>query len=122
MSLPQFKEINMKYLNLFVFGVMLLLSGCGDSDDAIIARAREIERNRIASQNRESIKITGEHVYKYNPGGLGKKEDYSSPKKRIRVIEFSGCEYVLYEDNIGTRWGVAGLAHKGNCKNCKGAK
>ena len=32
----------MKYLNLFVFGVMLLLSGCGDSDDEIIARAKEI--------------------------------------------------------------------------------
>ena len=122
MSLPQFKEIDMKYLNLFVFGVMLLLSGCGDSDDEIIARAKEIEKGRIAAQNREKLKIIEERVYEYHSDGLGKKESYCHPKKRIRIIEFSGCEYVLYEDNIGMRWGVAGLAHKGDCKNCKGVK
>jgi hypothetical protein len=108
----------MKYLNLVTLGVILLLSGCGDSDDAIIARAKEIEKGRIAAQNRKSLKIIEEHVYEYHTEGLGKKESYSYPKKRIRVIEFSGCEYVLYEDNIGMRWGVAGLAHKGNCKKC----
>lgn len=45
-----------------------------------------------------------------------------TPNKRISVIEFYGCEYVLYEDNIGTRFETAGLAHKGNCKRCEGEK
>lgn len=112
----------MKYLSLIAFSVILLLSGCGDNDDEIIARAKEIEKGRIAAKNRENLKIIEEHVYEYHSEGLGKKESYSRPKKRIRVIEFSGCEYVLYEDNIGMRWGIAGLAHKGNCKNCKGVK
>jgi hypothetical protein len=108
----------MKYLNLVTLGVILLLSGCGDSDDEIIERAREIERGRAAAQNRDNLKIIEEYVYEYHSEGLGKRESYSNPKKRITVIEFSGCEYVLYEDNIGMRWGVAGLAHKGNCKRC----
>ena len=108
----------MKYLNLVVLGIILLLSGCGYSDDEIIAIAKEIEKGRVAAQNRKSLKTIEEHVYEYHSEGLGKKESYSSPKKRVRVIEFSGCEYILYEDNIGMRWGIAGLAHKGNCKKC----
>ena len=119
--MPQFKEINMKYLGLLVFSVMLL-SGCDYDDDAIVERAKEIEKNRIAAKNKETLKVLEEHVYEYNKTGIGKRETYNNPNKRISVIEFDGCEYVLYEDNIGTRYGTAGLAHKGNCKRCEDEK
>ena len=111
----------MQYLGLFVFSVMLL-SGCDYDDDAIVERAKEIEKNRIAAKNKETLKVLEEHVYEYNKTGIGRREAYNNPNKRISVIEFDGCEYVLYEDNIGTRYGTAGLAHKGNCKRCEDEK
>ena len=51
----------MKYLVLFVFSVMLL-SGRDYDDDAIVERAKEIEKNRIAAKNKETLKVIEEHI------------------------------------------------------------
>jgi hypothetical protein len=105
----------MKYLNLVVFSVMLLLSGCGDSEEEILQKAKEIEFVR-ASEKENPITVKKENVVSFYKNGFNE----GVPRERVRIIELYGCEYVLYEKEIGTRWGVAGLAHKGNCEKCMG--
>ena len=107
----------MKYLALFTFGFMLLLSGCGDSDEEILQKAEEIKTIR-KSKNTDLITVKKEDVISFHKDNFSEKDILSMPKERIRIIELYGCEYILYEKEIGTRWGVAGLAHKGNCVYC----
>lgn len=90
----------MKYLVLFVFSVMLL-SGCDYDDDTIVKRAKEIEKNRIAAKNKETLKALEEHIYEYNKTGIGRREAYE-PNKRISVIEFMAMN-MFYMKTISER-------------------
>lgn len=91
----------MKYLGLFVFGVMLL-SGCDYDDDAIVKRAKEIEKNRIAEKNKKTLKVLEEHIYEYNKTGIGRREAYNNPNKGISVIEFMAMN-MFYMKTISER-------------------
>ena len=109
----------MKYLILSVL-CAIFMTGCDTSEEEILSQAEKIKAARKAAKNAPIKIIKNEIIESYKIGGFGNGSIYVT--KDISVIEYDGCEYVLYRDDIGERHGIAGLAHKGNCKYCLGKK
>jgi hypothetical protein len=84
------------------------LCGCKDNEDEIIKKAEQIKNARSIKEN---YSIKNKKTIILNDGFQNKEEIY--------IFEFDGCEYIMYQKNVGTRWGVLGLTHKGNCKYCR---
>lgn len=83
------------------------LCGCKDNEDEIIKKAERIKHER-SIQPIKPIK---------NKKTIILKKDFFDTEE-ITIFEFDGCEYIMYQNNVGTRRGVLGLTHKGNCKFC----
>lgn len=92
------------------------MTGCDTSEEEILSQAEKIKAAREAAKN-SPIKIVKNEMIEFRKiGGIRNGSTYVV--KDISVIEYDGCEYVLYRDDIGERYGVAGFTHKGNCKYC----
>lgn len=109
----------MKYLILSVLCV-IFMTGCDTSEEEILSKAEKIKLSREAAKNSPIKIIKNEIIESRRIGAFGEVHIYTI--KDISIIEYDGCEYILYRDNIGERHTVAGLAHKGNCKYCLGKK
>jgi hypothetical protein len=81
----------------------IFLCSCNDNEDEILKKAEQITYARSIKEN-NPIK--------------NKKTITLNDAEEIIIFEFEGCEYIMYKKYIDTRWGVLGLTHKGNCKNC----
>ena len=87
--------------------LITFLCSCKDNDDEIIKKAERIKNARSIKEN---YSIKNKKTIILNDGFQNKEE--------ISIFEFDGCEYIMYQKNVDTRWGVLGLTHKGNCKYC----
>jgi hypothetical protein len=83
------------------------LCSCKDDEDEIIKKAERIKYERTIKENNS---IKNKKTIILNDGGFEPGE--------ITIFEFEGCEYIMYKKYRGTRYGVLGLTHKGNCKYC----
>lgn len=86
--------------------LIIFLCSCKDNEDEIIKKAERIKYTRYIKEN----PIKNKKIITINDDGFHTEE--------ITIFEFEGCEYIMYKKYIDTRWGVLGLTHKGNCKNC----
>jgi hypothetical protein len=75
--------------------LITFLCSCKDNEAEILKKAERIKNKKTIILN----------------SGFQNKEE-------ITMFEFDGCEYIMYQKNVDTKWGVLGLTHKGNCKYC----
>lgn len=96
----------------FVIGacLMMFICGCGDSESEILQKAEHIKNIKMLKEN-PIIKNKNTIILSYS------KYD-NTPIEQLTTFEFEEHEYFMYEKNMNTRWGVLGIAHKGNCKYC----
>ena len=85
----------------------MFLCGCKDDENEILKKAERIKYARSIKEN---------HPMKNKQTITLKDGDFHT--EEITIFEFEGCEYIMYQKYIDTRWGVLGLTHKGNCKYC----
>jgi hypothetical protein len=97
----------------FIIGVclMMFICGCKESESEILAKAERIKYSKMLKdnpliKNKNTIVLS---YYRYD----------DVPREQITTFEFEEHEYFMYEKDMNTRWAVLGIAHKGNCKNCK---
>ena len=97
----------------FVIGacLMVFICGCGDSESEILEKAERIKNSKMIKEN-PPIKNKNTII-------LSRSKYDKVPIEQLTTFEFEGHEYFMYEKDMDTRWAVLGIAHKGNCKNCK---
>ena len=109
----------MKYLILSVL-CAIFMTGCDTSEEEILSQAEKIKAAREAIKSSPIKIVKNEIIESRRMRGIRNGSTYVV--KDISVIEYDGCEYILYRDDIGERYGIAGFAHKGNCKYCSEKK
>ena len=92
--------------------LVFLLCGCSESDADVLRRAEEIKEFEA---QKTSLKEVDYKVLKYR-GILGRDRVIDS---YIRIVEYDGCEYLIYVDYNNEFCRGVGMTHKGPCRYCR---
>lgn len=60
--------------------------------------------------------IDNEQITNDNPISTDEKIK-EIPTHKIKVINYDGCEYLIYKDEVDANTDYGFMAHKGNCSN-----